>query len=121
MTTQTHTGLDTEALRRGIEERDVDAILSLYTHDAEFRLVDRTHPPSSPLQLRGKQAIAEYYRDVCSRDMTHRLEQLVVGDGNAAFTEACQYPDGTRVLCAAVLELRDGRIARKVGVQAWDE
>jgi hypothetical protein len=53
--------------------------------------------------------------------MTHRLEQLVLGDGSAAFTEACQYPDGTRVLCAALLELRDGKIARKVGVQAWDE
>ena len=52
--------------------------------------------------------------------MTHRVEMQVVGDGGAAFTEACRYPDGTNVLCAAVLELRDGRIARELGVQAWD-
>jgi ketosteroid isomerase-like protein len=121
MTTEATTGLDVEALRRGIEERDAEAMLSLFADDAELRLVDRNNPPSSPQVYRGKQAIADYYGDICGRDMTHRLEQLVVGDGSAAFTEDCAYPDGTRVLCAAVLELRDGKITRKTGVQAWDE
>jgi hypothetical protein len=52
--------------------------------------------------------------------MTHHVEMQVVGHGGAAFTEACRYPDGTNVLCVAVLELREGLIAREVGVQAWD-
>ena len=30
------------------------------------------------------------------------------------------YADGTKVVCSATAELRDGRIVREVGVQAWD-
>jgi hypothetical protein len=37
------------------------------------------------------------------------------------FTQDCTYPDGTRVFCIAVLELRDGLIERQTVVQAWDE
>ena len=71
--------------------------------------------------VQGKDAIAEYNRDLTGRDMTHRVESLVVADDAAAFGDACEYPDGTRVYCAATLELRDGRIVRQVCVQAWDE
>jgi hypothetical protein len=71
--------------------------------------------------LLGRAAIGEYYADVCGRDMTHKIERLVVGDGGAAFVQACQYPSGARVTCAAVLDLKDGLITRLSGVQAWDE
>jgi hypothetical protein len=53
--------------------------------------------------------------------MTHKIERLVVGDDNAAFLQDCRYPSGARVLCAAVLDLKDGLIIRQSGVQAWDE
>jgi hypothetical protein len=53
--------------------------------------------------------------------MTHRLDKVVVGDDSAAYADACEYPDGTYVYCAAVLDLRGGKIARQVCVQAWDE
>jgi hypothetical protein len=53
--------------------------------------------------------------------MTHRVENEVVGENRVAFNEACEYPDGTRVLGAQTLELRDGKIARQVNVEAWDE
>jgi hypothetical protein len=53
--------------------------------------------------------------------MTHTLEQTVFGDNRLAFTEACLYPDGTRVLCSALAELKDGKIDRQTSVQAWDE
>jgi hypothetical protein len=36
-------------------------------------------------------------------------------------TDACEYPDGTRVLGAETIELRDGKIVRQVNVEAWDE
>ena len=121
MSTQTRGHFDVETLRRGIEEGDADAQLSLYADDAVVRMVDRTNPPSSPRELHGREAIGEYVRDVCGRDMTHRVEQVVVGDDRAAFTEACEYADGTRVLCATVLELRDGQIVNQVAVSAWDE
>ena len=121
MTAPARTGLDGEALRRGIEDRDLEAIMGLFADDAELRLVDTAHPPSRPLELRGRAAIAGHYRDVCSRDMTHRIERLLLGRDCAAFTEVGRYPDGTRVVGATLLELREGRIAREVSVQARDE
>jgi hypothetical protein len=110
-----------EALRRGIEERDVTTLLGLYAQDAELSIVDRNDQPSKPRVIRGRQAIGEYLADVCGRDMTHTVERLVVGDTGAAFIQACQYPSGERVLCMAVLDLQDGLIVRQSGVQAWDQ
>lgn len=114
-------GLDFEALRRAHEEHDADLALSLYADDAEIRIIDRNSPPSSPFVLRGKEQISEYLRDVFGREMTHHVENEVIGENRAALNVACQYPDGTRVLCAGTLEVRDGKIVREVDVQAWDE
>ena len=113
--------LDFEVLRRAGEQRDPDAMLELYADDAEVRIIDRHTPPSSPRVLRGKEEIAEYLRDVFGRDMTHTIENEVVGEDRVAFNVACEYPDGTRVLAAQNLEVRDGKIVREVEVVAWDE
>jgi hypothetical protein len=44
-----------------------------------------------------------------------------VADGERlAFTQACAYPDGTRVFCAAMIELAAGKISKQTVVQAWD-
>jgi ketosteroid isomerase-like protein len=117
----TETTFAIETFRRGIEERDANALLDLYAEDAEIRIVDRTSPPSSPRVLRGRQAIAEYLTDVNGRDMTHHLERVVVQADTAAYLESCRYADGTRVLCSGVLDLAGNRIIRQFGVQAWDE
>jgi ketosteroid isomerase-like protein len=119
--TEQKTGLDFEALRRAIEESDFDALIGLYADDAELRVVNKNSTPSSPLELHGKAEISEMLRDVCGRAMTHRVEDEVVGENRVAFNEACEYPDGTRVLGATTMELRDGKIARQVNVEAWDE
>jgi ketosteroid isomerase-like protein len=120
MSTSTTPMFDFAELERALEERDATAQLALYADDAEVTLVDRINTPGSPRVLRGREEIRGWIEDICERDMTHRVEMQVVGNGGAALTEACRYPDGTNVLCAAVLELRDGRITREVGVQAWD-
>jgi ketosteroid isomerase-like protein len=112
---------DTEALRRGVEERDSGAMIGLYADDAEMQVVDRRSQPSSPQVLKGREQIAPYLDEVCGRDMAHRLERVVVDGDRAAFLESCAYPDGVRVLCAALLDLEDGRIVRQTCVQAWDE
>jgi hypothetical protein len=114
-------GLDLETLRRAAEGKDPDSMLGLYADDAEYVRVDRNNTPSSPMALRGKEEVGEYLRDVFSRDMTHRIENEVVGEDRAAFNWACEYPDGTKVLAAETVELRDGMIVRQVSVQAWDE
>jgi hypothetical protein len=53
--------------------------------------------------------------------MTHRIENEVIGEERVAFNEACEYPDGAKVLCAATLEVQDGKVVRQVNVEAWDE
>jgi hypothetical protein len=46
----------------------------------------------------------------------------VITEGNQiAFTQACSYPDGAKVLCLSTVELLDGLISRQTLVQAWDE
>ena len=71
--------------------------------------------------LRGREGIAEYLKDVCGSVIKSRVEDEVVGEERIAFNEACQYPDGTRVLTATTLEVQDDKIARQVSVEAWDE
>lgn len=114
-------GLDFGTLRRAIEESDAELLAGLYADDAEVRIVNKDNPPSSPFELRGKEEIAEYLRDVRGRDIRRRVEQEVVGEDRVAFNEACEYPDGTRVLAAESLDLHDGKITTHVVVEAWDE
>lgn len=108
-------------LHNSLENRDLDSMLELFADDAELRIVDKAHPPSHPLELHGKSEIGQYLGDVLGRDMKHRVSEEIVGDGHFAYTEECEYPDGTRVLANATVEIRDGKIAREIEVQAWDE
>lgn len=117
---KTASGLDFEFLRRGWQERDAELLLSLYADEAEVRIVDRDNPPSSPFELHGKEEIAEYLRDAFGGEATHRVENEVVGKDRAAYNVACYYPGEIRVLYAGTFEVRDGKIVREAGVQAWD-
>jgi ketosteroid isomerase-like protein len=112
---------DFESLRHAAERGDAGALADLYADDAEVTIVNRNSPPSSPFVLRGREAIAEYLRAVCSNGSRHRIENEVFGKDRVAFHEACEYPDGTRVLTATTLEVRGGKIVREVSVEAWDE
>jgi ketosteroid isomerase-like protein len=118
----TSTTFELDALRHGIEARDAESMLSFYADDAELVEIDRTNPPKAPRVFRGKEAIGEHLRDVCGRDMTHRLERPVVAADRIAYTEACRYADGTGVLCMTIADIDGGgKIARQVAVTAWDE
>ncbi|TWV55682.1 nuclear transport factor 2 family protein [Streptomyces misionensis] len=121
MGTATGSAFDTETLRRGIEGTTGNTLLSLYADDAEIRIVDHHTQPSHPRVLHGRGEIAELLDDIYRRDMTHKLDQCVVQGDHAAFTESCQYGDGTRVLCESMITLRDGKISRQIMIQAWDE
>lgn len=108
-------------LHSAIENCDVDSMLNLYDDNAEMRVIDRDNPPSRPLELHGKQAIAGYLRDVYGREMTHQVVDEVIGRNNLSFSESCEYPDGTRVFGNFTVELDGGKIIRETEVQAWDE
>lgn len=54
--------------------------------------------------------------------MTHKVEAAVAA-GEARLHAGLlllSYPEGGKVLCLAMLELRDGKIAEQT-VQVWDE
>jgi ketosteroid isomerase-like protein len=118
---KTTTDLDFETIRRGIEQLDAETLIGLCADDAELQAVNRYAPPSSPEVLRGKKEIAEHLRNVCGQDIKARVEREVVGEDGMAYILALKYPDDTRLLCTTVLDVRDGKIVREVGVRAWDE
>ena len=121
MSTQTTVTVDLVTLRTALEASDAETLIGLYADDAELQVIDRINQPSKPLIFQGKEAIASYWRDVCGREMAHTVEHVVAGGDTVAYSEACRYPDGTRVQCIAFLDLVNGKIVRQRGVQAWDE
>ncbi|MBI2684269.1 MAG: nuclear transport factor 2 family protein [Actinobacteria bacterium] len=109
------------ALKRSMEEKDLEGLLARYADDAEITSVDRNTPPSAPRRLKGKSEIRKLLADVCGRAMTHHVDRTIVGDGVASFVETCAYPDGTNVVCMATLEYdASGRITRQFDISTWD-
>ncbi|MFE9441881.1 nuclear transport factor 2 family protein [Streptomyces sp. NPDC006602] len=121
MGTTARPGFDTETLRQGIEGHTASTLLQLYSDDAELRIVDHNTQPSHPKVLHGRDEIREMLEDVYGREMSHKLEQCVIQEDRAAFSESCQYPDGVRVLAESMVSLRDGKIVDQTMIQAWDE
>ncbi|UDF29046.1 UNVERIFIED_ORG: nuclear transport factor 2 family protein [Roseateles sp. XES5] len=113
--------VDAATLKNAIETRDGRALAAFYAEDASIRIIDKQNPPSRPRELAGKTAISAFWDDVCSRDMEHKVDATVDSGNRIALTETCAYPDGTRVFCAAMIDIADGHIVRQTMIQAWDE
>ena len=113
--------VDGAAIKKAIEGRDGKLLSSFYADDALVRVIDRNNPPSKPREVRGRAAISTFWDDICSRAMTHKVDTTIAEGDSLAFSLAGAYPDGTKVCCAAMLELKNGRIGRQTVVQAWDE
>ena len=115
------TGVTGAAIKQAIEGRDGEMLAGFYADDAVVEIIDRNNPPSKPRVVKGKTAIATFWDDICGRAMTHRVDVSIAEGNRLAFTQACAYPDGAKVFCAALVELKQGKIARQTVVQAWDE
>ena len=74
-------------------------LASFYADDALVRVIDRNNPPSKPREIRGRAAISTFWDDICSRAMTHKVDTTIADGDSLAFTQACAYPDGTKVFC----------------------
>lgn len=120
MTTIPTSTFDASALRSAYSARDAEALLARYADDATVEIVDAQNTPSKPLQLDGKPAIRSHFEDILARDMTHDVDIVAEGGDAIGYVLRCAYPDGTRVLCSAAAQLRDGKVVREVVVQAWD-
>jgi SnoaL-like domain len=112
--------VDVDALRLAFATRDRALALDLYADDACVEVVNVLNPPSSPLQLSGRDEIAAYLDDVFAGQMTHEVEVVVAAPDALGYVLRCTREDGTKVVCAAMSVVAEGRIVREVGVQAWD-
>ncbi|WP_405865231.1 MULTISPECIES: nuclear transport factor 2 family protein [unclassified Streptomyces] len=110
-----------DTLRRSVEGHTAADLLSLYADDAQVRIVDRNTQPSEPRILRGRDEIGALFTDIYSRDMTHKVDQCIIQGDHAAYSQSCQYSDGTRVVTESMITLRDGKITEELLIQAWDE
>jgi hypothetical protein len=117
----TITTFDLPRFSRAAEERDASTQLSMYGPDAVVTIADRNSQPGSPRVLRTREEIEHWLEDMYGRDMTHTVRHRVQDQSGAAYVQACQYPDGTNVLCATVIELDGGLITGQTVVQVWDE
>lgn len=117
----TITSFELDRFTQAAEERDAATQLSMYGLDAVVTIVDKVSQPGSPRVLRGTREIKGWLEDMYAREMTHKVRHVVSDETGAAYTQACRYPDGTNVLCATVIELRDGVISDQTAVQVWDE
>ena len=121
MTATTTKPLDFATLRRALIDGDADVVTGCYTPAAELHIYDKDRTPSAPRVIRGRDAIGELWNDICSREMTHEVDDEVLGDRRVSFVESCRLPDGTQVKAASVLELDGGLIARHQTIVVWDE
>jgi len=110
-----------DIINRSHARREPDPLLDLLADDAEL-VQYRMDSLGAPSRLRGRAEIEEMFRDVFSRDMTHEVRDVVVGEDKIAYMVHCRYPDGKRVVGSYVCELDDdGRITRIVGHESWDQ
>jgi hypothetical protein len=114
------TGLNFEALCVAIERCAPDLVLGFYAEDAQLSIANAGSPQSSPFELRGRAEIAKHLRAVFAQETSRRIEGEVVGEERVAFREACEYPDGSRVMVETTLEVHGGKIVRQVEVVAKD-
>jgi hypothetical protein len=121
MSATTSATFDLERFTRAAEERDAATQLSMYGADATVTIANKVSQPGAPRILRGHGEIGAWLQDMYGRDMTHKVQHRVKDDTGVAYTQACSYPDGTNVLCATVIALRDGTISDQTVLEVWDE
>jgi ketosteroid isomerase-like protein len=120
MTVKAGTSFDLEALRRGYEEWDIQALLGLYADDVELVQIDRDNPPSSPRVRHGKEVFKGMFEHCAAAGVKATVENAVTADDRAAATVICEFPGGRKVVANASFELEDGHVVRERDVQAGD-
>jgi ketosteroid isomerase-like protein len=120
MTVETRKSFDIDALKRGYEEWDLDALLGLYADEVELVQIDRDNPPSSPRTRHGKDMFRGMFEHCAAAGVKATVENVVAGGDRAAATITCEFPGGRKVVANSALELEDGQIVRELDVQSGD-
>jgi ketosteroid isomerase-like protein len=115
------TTFDLHDLRERVAAGDTAGFGEMLAEDVVFTVIDQKTPPAAPAVVHGRDAVVGLVRGAVERGIvTHVTDGFVAGD-RGALELTCTYPAGGQVIEHALVELRDGRIARWSGVQAWDD
>ena len=120
MTADTRTAFDIDAFRRGYEEWDIDALLSLYADDVELIQIDRDNPPSAPRTRHGKDMLRGMLEHCAAAGVKASVDNTVADGQRAAATVTCEFPGGRKVVANGIFELDNGRIVRERDVVSGD-
>lgn len=116
--TATTARFDYAAFRQAFSRNDVGAWAEFYADDAEW-IEYRHNAPRAPHRMVGKQQIADFLRAVAAENIALELSDEVLSGEWAAFRLTGTFPDGRRIIEHVIVELRGGKIASQVDVEAW--
>lgn len=117
----THTILDLDALKNATQNGGAAGLADCITDDIEFTQTDQRTPPAAPAVHRGREALLALAEDLEHRGIQFRIDDGFIAGDRGALRVICTYPDGKQVVEHTLLTVRDGKIARWSGVQAWDQ
>ena len=117
----THTILDLDTLKNAAQNGGASGLADYITDDIEFMQTDQRTPPAAPAVYRGREALLALGEELERRGVALRIDDGFIAGDRGALRVICTYPDGKQVVEHTLLELRDGKVARWSGVQAWDE
>jgi ketosteroid isomerase-like protein len=116
----THTILDLEAIKNAVQNGGAAGLTEYVTDDIELTQIDQRTPPAAPARHTGRDALIALAEDLERRGIRVHVDDGFIADDRGALRIVCTYPDGNQVVEHTLLTLRDGKIARWSGVQAWD-
>jgi hypothetical protein len=116
----TSTSFDLETFRRGDEEWDIDAQLTLYADKVELIQIDRDNPPSAPRVRHCTEMLKGMLEHCAAVGVRATVENVVAGEHRATATVTCGFPGGRKVVANGIFRLEDGRIVRERQVLSGD-
>jgi hypothetical protein len=98
---------------RAIDASDAEYQIAAYADSAEVEVIDPDNPPSSPHVLKGKNAIADWVRSNCQRNVLQRVVRAIDGDDRVAYTVSQVQRDGSHEIATSTAELQDGLVTQQ--------
>ena len=121
MPTNAH-AVSVSEIKYAIENRDGRRLANMYADDAVLRVVGPGQPTEQAARDQGQGGNQRVLGGRVRPDHDPQGRGGGCRKRQARLTaQACAYPEGGKVLCHAMLELKDGKIAQQTAVQVWDE
>ena len=116
----TYTVLDVETIKNAVRHGGAAGLTEYVSDDVELTQIDQRTPPAAPALHTGRDALISLAEDLERRGVRMQVDDGFIAGDRGALRVVCTYPDGNQVVEHTLLTLRDGKVTRWSGVQAWD-